>query len=279
MALSHTVAILTSDPSLICCELDRVRALVEIDGPGLALGLGAFEEDVVLQRRYGVGVPRANLWEVPDSDAAIVWAGPLGVGMSLEDNTPPFRFRQWLFAFSGAVDVADRVRERLLGELPDFLQRSVRGSTLGEVVFGVYLAALRSLGRIEDRTLEAPVAAQLLAKVARTVEQAAGDLGGREKPAMALVATNARVLAAARRGEQPMSFKLLEGDPTCARCGLDTTMKDTLPLVRDHRRRRSVVIAATRALAGRSEGWVPVPDGGAVAVDRKLALQVLPGSK
>jgi hypothetical protein len=266
------LAIYTSDPMLVCCELDRVRAQVPWDTDSLPLGIGAYQDAVVLQRCYGVGASRQDAWEVPDSEAVIITAGPLEEGKSLEENMPPFRFRQWLFSLVGEVAQADRVRDRLVAELPDFLQRSVRGSTLGEVVFGLFLSELRALGRIEDATLEAPLAAQLLAKAARVVEQVSAEVGGTARPSFAMVATNGRLLAAARRGARPLSFRLLEGDPTCARCGLDATARENDPLVRDHRRRRSVVLSALAQV----EGWVPVPDGAAVAIDRKLALQLLP---
>lgn len=273
--MSHTVALLTLDASLVRCELDRVRPQLELADEGLAVGVGAYGDDQVLQRCYGAGVPRAGLFEVPDSPAVLLHAGPLAVGQSLEENTAPFRFRQWLFAMCGEVDRADRVRERLLSELPDFLLRSVRGSTVGEVAFGVFLAELRRLGRIEDPQLEAPVAAQLLSATARAVAVAAQAAGAERPPAFALVATNGRLLVAARRGDHPLAFRLLEGDPVCKRCGLEPGAREADPLVRDHRRRRSVVIAA---LAPRNEGWKPAPENGAIAVDRKLSLQVLPGA-
>ena len=269
--MSRFAAILTSDPMLVRCELDRVRPQLELDDKALVIGVGAYDDAVVLQRRYGAGVPRAELWEVPDSDAVIFHAGSLKVGQSLEDNAQPFRFRQWLFAHLGQVDQAERVRDRLLAELPDFLQRSVRGATLAEVVFGVFLSELRTLGRTEDPNLEPAVAAQLLIKAARVVEQASAGAGGTQKSQQSLVATNGRLLVAARRGG-PLAYSLLEGEPSCKRCGLLGDGKDADPLVRDHRRKRSVVVATHPT---RVDAWAAIPDGGAVAVDRKLAVQVL----
>lgn len=269
--MSRIVAILTSDPMLVRCELDRVRPQLSFDDPSLVAGVGAYEDGVVLQRRYGTSTPRVELWDVPDSDAVVFHAGALAVGQSLEENAQPFRFRQWLFAHLGAVEQAERVRDQLLAELPDFLQRSVRGSTLSEVVFGIFLSELRAVGRTEDPNLEPAIAAQLLLKTCRAVEQATSGAGGAQKPQQAMVATNGRLLVAARRGA-PLSYTLLEGEAACARCGLTADGKDTDPLVRDHRRRRSVVLATHPA---RAEAWVAVPDGGALAVDRKLAIQVL----
>ena len=179
--------------------------------------------------------------------------------------------RQWLFAHAGKVDQQERVRGRVLTMLPDFLQRAVRGTTLSEAIFLLFLAQLRDLGRMEDVGLPAPLAAQLLLKTARTVEQVSSEVGGTSKSTLNLGATNGRILVAARLGAQPISYKLLEGDAVCERCELTGIGKDSEPLVRDHRRRRSVLLTTSP----KSNGWVEVADGSALAVDRKLAIQVL----
>jgi glutamine amidotransferase len=247
-----------------------VRPHVVLEGPGLVAGLGAYQDEVVLQRRYGVGAT-GQLWEVPLSEVVLLHAGPLPVGLSPEDDAQPFRFRRWLFAHVGEVDRADAVRDRLFEELPEYLQSVVRGGTLSEVIFARFLSELRAVGRIEDPTLEGPLAAGLLQKTARAVEQASGEVGGTAKARLALVATNGRVLVAARRGQQPLVYRLLEGQAECARCGIAADAKASEVAVRDHRRRRSVVVATSPHSA---EGWVPVPDGGALSVDRRLAVTV-----
>jgi len=111
-----------------------------------------------------------------------------------------------------------------------------------------------------------------LVKTAKVAEQASTRAGGTQRPSLAMVATNGRLLVAMRRGAQGLAFKLLEGDRRCERHGLTGEESDALPEVRDHRRRRSVVVATDPS---RSDSWVAVQDGGAVAVDRKLSLQVL----
>lgn len=270
--MARFAAISTSDASLVRCELDRLRPHVEFDGEGLVVGVGAYAQTVVLQRFYGLGVAHAEVWEVPDSETAILAAAPLPPGRSIEADAPPFRFRQWVFALAGAVDAADRVRERLFGTLPDFLRRVIRGVTIDEVVFACFLSELRDLGRLEDPQLEASVAAQVLARVARRVEAVSAEVGGTQKPSLAAVATNGRIVVAARRGAQPLSYALYEGEPTCARCGLTGETSDPVLLVREHRRRRSVVVA-TNPLRGTS--WVHLADGCALAIDRRLEVQVL----
>jgi hypothetical protein len=270
--MSRFVALMTSEPFLVRCELHRVRADVALDQPDQAVGVGAYEDHTALLRRYGPGAPRADLWEAPESDAVVLMAQSLPVGQSLEDNMQPFRFRQWLFAQAGHVERAESVRQALMESVPDYLQRAVRGGTVSEVMFATFLKNLRNIGRMEDPGLEAPVAAQVLAQTARTVDQIAGEVSGPGKAQLAFVATNGRMLIAAGRGHEHLYYRPLEGEGTCERCGLKSGGKDSEPLVRDHRRRRSIVVS-THPM--KPQAWVPLANGGAIAVDRKLALHVL----
>ncbi len=266
--MSRLFAISTSDPSLLRCELDRATPLVSLDGDGLALGLGAYEDLQLVQRRYGVGVTRTDLWALEPSQTVVVHAGSPPLGQQVEDMAQPFRWRQWLFVQEGAIARAQAVRERLTEQLPDFLQQSLKGPSLEEAVFATFLAELRGLGRIEDPDLEAPLAGQLLARTASHVQLAAGPS---QRVPLALVATNGRVLVATVNGAQPLFYSLLEGDAVCRRCELSGTEKTVIPLVRDHVRRRSVLLATHPV---KSDGWQPVPEGRALSVGRSLELQV-----
>ena len=270
--MSRFVALMTSEPFLVRCELHRIRPDVTLDQPDQAVGVGAYEDHTTLIRKYGPGVPRSDLWEAPESDAVVLMAQTLAIGQSLEDNMQPFRFRNWLFAHAGHVERADSVRTALMEMVPEYLQRAVRGGTVSEVMFALFLKSLRDIGRMEDPGLEPGVAAGLLAQTARTVDQIAGEVTGPGKSQLAFVATNGRMLIAAARGHEHLYYRLLEGEGTCERCGLKAGGKDSEPLVRDHRRRRSVVVATHPTKA---QAWMPLADGGALAVDRKLALNVV----
>lgn len=266
--MTRLFAISTSDASLMCCELERARHLLALDDEGLVLGLGAYDDSQLIQRQYGVGVTRSDMWELPTSETALYTAGPPPVGRPIEESAQPFRMRQWLFSMAGTLK-DPHTRERLAEQLPDFLQRSLRGPTVEEAVFATFLSELRTLGRTEDPDLEAPIAAQLLARTAQHVEEAAGQA---HKASIALIATNGRVLLAATRGGHPLSYRLLEGEGACSRCGLTGDEKAATPLVRDHRRRRSIVFATDPL---KPDAWLPVPEAKAVAVGRALQLQIV----
>jgi len=266
-------ALFTSDPFLVRCELERVRSQFSLGEPSEVVGVGAYEDSVVLLKRYGAGVPRPDLWQAPETDVVLFHSQAPTSATPQDENTQPFRLRQWLFAHAGEVAQADRVRERILKLLPDFLLRAIRGTTVSEAIFALYLAQVRDLGRMEDPQLPAPLAAQLLLKAARMVEQLSSEVGGTSKSTLSLAATNGRLLAVARLGAAPIHYKLLEGDAACTRCGLLADGKDSEPLVRDHRRRRSVLVASKPT----TTGWLEVEDGQALAIDRKLSVQVLRG--
>lgn len=264
--MSQVLALITSDAALLRCELDRVRARFPFE-QGAVVGVGGWQDGQVVERRYGAGAGD-EAWAAPESEVCLLASRVLGVGQGLEASAQPFRFRQWLFAASGGLERAAAVRERLREELPGFLASAVRGPTWEEAAFATFLAELRELGRIEDPSLDASTAALRLAASARAVEQVAGGPG---RAGFALVASNGRLVVATRRGGEAVSYTLLEGRAECARHELGARAPETTALVRDHRRRRSVAVASG-VVAG--DGWVALPDGATLAVDRRLAVTI-----
>lgn len=268
--MSQVLALITSDAALLRCELDRVRQRF-VPEPNAVVGVGGWQDGQVVQRNYGVSNPTDDVWDAPDSEVAMLASRSLGVGQGVDDSAQPFRFRRWLFAASGSLDRADAVRERLREELPEFLQSAVRGPTWEEAAFTRFLAELREIGRIEDSQLDANTAAQKLGAAAKVIEQLSAAVGVTARPSFSLVASNGRVVIATARGGAQLSYALLEGNAQCARHELSADAKESEPLVRDHRRRRSVVVASG-VEAG--DGWVSLPDGATLAVDRRLSVTI-----
>ncbi len=268
--MSQVLALITSDAALLRCELDRVRPQFPFQTGGV-VGVGGWQDGQVVQRRYGLGALAGDAWEAPDSEVALLASRVLGVGQGIEDSAQPFRFRQWLFAAAGNLERADEIRERLREELPEFLAAAVRGPTWEEAAFARFLAELRDIGRIEDAELDSVTAAARLGSCAKAIEQVSGGAGVTTRPGFALVASNGRVVVATRRGSQTLSYALLEGQADCARHELTAHSSDAEPLVRDHRRRRSVVVASG-VPAG--DGWVMLPDGATLAIDRRLSVTI-----
>jgi hypothetical protein len=266
--MSQVLALITQDSALLKCELDRVRSAFPLSDRSVS-GIGAWQEGQVVQRTFGAGVAADGLWEAPESEIVLLGARALGVGQDVETAAQPFRFRNWLFAAAGELERASAVRERVWNELPEFLQGAVKGPTWEEAAFVRFLAELRAAGRMEDPNLDATTAANAMASCAKGLEQVSAAVGVTARPKFAFVASNGRLVVAARRGGQPLSYLLLEGRAECARHGLAADARDGESLVRDHRRRRSVVVSSAPG-----EGWVALPETATLAIDRKLTITV-----
>jgi predicted glutamine amidotransferase len=266
--MSLTLAVYTSDPNLMRCELSRLAGQVP-SLVGAPMGAGWFSEDNVLLQRHGAQAPSHELRDLGptlQSDALLVHSQTLPLGLSLEENTQPFRFREWLFVQAGRI-AGQRFRTEAQDLLPEHLMRGIKGETQAEVCFAFFLAQLRSLGRTHDRQLEAAAAAAALGHTARTVER----LSAHRDDVVNLFATNNRVLVAARLGAQPLYYRLMEGAPTCELCGLDEGA-ESAAAVRAHLRRRSVVVASHVTSPG---AWLELPDAAALAVGPAMTVEQL----
>jgi glutamine amidotransferase len=272
--MSVVLAALTSDPNLLRCELHRLASQVLLQGEqrSNAVGVGAYAQDEVLLRRFaGDGELTLDSLAPPhESEALLFHGGRLPLGLSLEDNTQPFRARRWLFAHQGGIHGFEQLRAGLMAALPEHLQRQVRGGTDSEVLFAHFLRHLRDVGRTDDPRLEAPLAARLLADTAREVAKAGADAGIPRTSTLNLVATNGSLLVACRFGEEPLFYTRLEGSAECEVCGVTAGTPETQPAVGAHRRRRTVVVASH---VKRLAGWVELPQGTALAVGPDLQVQ------
>lgn len=266
--MAHLLALLGNDPTQIHCQLHRIRDQALLGAWG-ALGLGHYADDapLVAKRPADVGThDLVALTEGLHSPALLAVARGPGFRFD-EDATDPFRFRQWLFAMDGALeDFADR-REAVLEELPDLIRRQIRGPTDREHVFALFLRHLRDRNRLDDPNAPAPDVARCLADTVRAIDRLDRDQGGTRSAPLALIATNGRLLVAARRG-RPLFYRLQEGAGDCAACEVED---DRDPRAAVHRRARAVVLASEPATRTR---FIEVPDGSVVAVGRSLDINI-----
>jgi predicted glutamine amidotransferase len=65
-------------------------------------------------------------------------------------NTHPFQYGKWSFAHNGNIKAFDRIKEKLLAEIPDQKKKYVIGSTDSEVVFYFLLAKINQRVDIFD---------------------------------------------------------------------------------------------------------------------------------
>jgi predicted glutamine amidotransferase len=275
--MSVALAVLTSDPNLLRCELSRLERQVGLrdEGRADAVGIGAYADDDVLLRRFPSGkeLTLEALAPPHESEALLFHARRLPLGLSLEENTQPFRSRRWLFAHQGTLEHFSELRTRLLAPLPDHIKRQIRGETDSEVAFALFLHRLWETGRMDDSRLEAEVAGGVLADTARELARASVAAGAARASTVNLLATNGFILVASRLGELPLYYTRLEGTDACEVCGVTPATPETNPAVPAHRRRRSVVVASH---VRRPAGWVELAEGTTLAVSEDLRVRHLP---
>ena len=274
--MSVALAVLTSDPNLVRCELHRLEGQVALqeEGRSNAVGIGAYSQDDVLLQRFprDANLTLESLAPKHESEALLFHGQRLPVGLSLEENTQPFRSRRWLFAHQGVVEGFDELRASLLAPVADFLKRQIRGETDSEVAFARFLQKLWDLGRADDPRLEAEVAGRLLAETARELSQASARAGAARTSTVNLLATNGFIVVATRLGGRPLSYTRLEGTDHCEVCGITPSTSESQPGVVAHRRRRSVVVASH---VKRPAGWVELAEGTTLAVETDLSVRHL----
>ncbi|HVO21602.1 MAG TPA: class II glutamine amidotransferase [Anaeromyxobacter sp.] len=270
-------AILQSDANLLRCQVARLGAHVSLQegtAPPDAYGFGHYHAGNVLLSRRPSGAPLPltlpDLVGRVDSEALVVHARRATIGKAKDENTHPFRFRRWLFAHDGTVEAFDRVRPRLLAELPDFLRRNIAGDTDSEHAFMWLLKELKDAGALDDLDADAPAVGRALARTVRRLEAYSREAGEQRPARLCFVATNGRVMAATRRGG-PLFYALLEGIIPCPVDGITDQTPESDPRLRPHRRVKAVCFAS-RLLS--PNGFIEVPEGSVVSVSRSLQVTV-----
>jgi glutamine amidotransferase len=208
-------ACICNQPQRLPAALAPVRAALLAQPPVSRWGLGYIQGgDVLLVR-----TPKASATPVDlagpltaeiKTDCAIAQAvrdegGTLGG----TDNTPPFRFRRWMYAQTGLDHqlFVDEIAPRLLEHIPEYLRRNLKGRTPAELTFHVFLAMLHDEGNIDDPNLPPAASRRALAATLRLVT---AELARAGKPvAMGNVAlTNGRSMVVAHLDE-PLRLRRL----------------------------------------------------------------------
>ncbi|MCA1829815.1 MAG: class II glutamine amidotransferase [Myxococcales bacterium] len=269
--MAEFLAIHQSDASLLACTLRRLAGKVSLGGVEPAAGVGFFQsDDVLLRKRPLAGQKPApeKLAEGVESEAALICSGAVGGSARAfnEQMTLPFRFKRWLFATAGQPDALGPVRGALLKGLPDYLRRSVKGDSGAEILFFTFLAKLRDAGRLDDADVDAITSARALAAAVGEAERAF-EQQGTPLPALALLATNGRVMTALRRGH-PLFLGVIDGLIPCARCEIAEGASDLDPRVNSHRKLRAAMFVSGPQEA--PEGFRELAEGEILAVPRGL---------
>jgi predicted glutamine amidotransferase len=172
-------ACMCNKPERLPAALAPVRAALVAQPPVSRWGLAYVQGgDVLLVR-----TPKASSTPV-DLSAPLIAADNAGrsdcaIAHAVRDssdqaftgpaNTPPFRFRRWMFAQTGSLVFGDELAGRLLEHVPEYLRRNIKGRTSAELVFHLFLAMLHDEGNIDDPNLPTQATRRALAATLRLV--------------------------------------------------------------------------------------------------------------
>jgi hypothetical protein len=203
-------ACMCNQPQRLSAALAPVRAVLLAQPPvsrwGLAYSQGG---DVLLVR-----TPKSSLKPVD-------LAGPLAeiptdcaIGQAVHDdrytgtdNTPPFRFRRWMFAQAGMPDL-DAVSPRLIEHVPEYLRRNLKGRSPGELVFHVFLAMLHDEGSVDDPNIPVQTTRRALAATLKLVAAEQAKLGAAVTTLGNIAVSNGRSMVVTRL-DQPLRLRRL----------------------------------------------------------------------
>ena len=254
-------ATMCNQPQRLAEALAPARASLVAPPPVARGGIGYVQGGEVLLAR----TPRASrepidlylsLTETP-SDCVIGEAVAETGGPAGNDNTPPFRFRRWMYAQQTTARVED-VWTTLVDRLPDFVKRGIRGRSAAELTFHVMLAMLHDQGGLDEVNLPLATTRRTLGAALALVASEltkAGKAGVLGNP----VVSNGRSLAFARApGGTPVYLRRLwvKGERS----------------ERDEQFRGVLLISRPGAHPG--EGFEEVPAGSAVLVSRDLRIDI-----
>ncbi|MCL2777990.1 MAG: class II glutamine amidotransferase [Polyangiaceae bacterium] len=195
-------------------EADALR--VHSKGTALGWGVGFYQGGEVLMRRRPIDesetIEVAKLAGDVNADMMIgqVQSAAAGTRLTLHtENTPPFRYRQWLYAQAGSVPSFPSIRERLVTRLPIFLKSAVRGETDAEILFAIFLSFLHQNGSLHDRLVSVACVRDALRSSLAVVTAMGADVS-HERANLNLVVSNGEHVFAVHAGE-PMGYRLFRG--------------------------------------------------------------------
>ncbi len=249
-----------NQPQRLVEALTPVRSALVVPGPVSRWGLGYVQGGEALLVR----TPRSSLEPVDllaplqeiRTDTAMGQA-VVDARVSGTDNTPPFRFRRWLFVGHEGASL-EPIWPRLLQHVPDYMRRNLKGRMSAELRFHLLLAMLHDTGGLDDPNLQIGTirraVAAALALVSREATEAglAGAVGN-------LIVGNGRTMVAARV-DQPMYLRRLwvRGERT----------------ERDDSFRGVLLVSGPGSAPG--EGFEELPLGQAALISRDLRVDLAP---
>lgn len=161
--MSRVLSLVGNRPDVCGVAAKKYAHLLQVETHGKALGwgIGFYQAGEALLRRRPLDDREViEIAALNDVSAGLIIAQirTPGVGALRTENTPPFRYRDWLFAQRGTIAAFEQIREPLLERVPEFLRCNMRGETDGEAMFYLFLSCLdEAVGLDRDRISAAQI--------------------------------------------------------------------------------------------------------------------------
>jgi predicted glutamine amidotransferase len=182
------------------------------------------------------------------------------VGGQRTENTPPFRYRNWIFCYSGTLNRFETIKEEMLLSVPDFIRRNIRGNTDSEHLFHLFLSFLNDTGRMDDPRIPPDIAARALAATLAYANRLITDRGGSPLTGCCLLSNGSIVLASRRT----LDLKIIRNS------SYSSAEKDGRPVSASHL--KSVVILGG-TVTSQMPGWEDVAENAIVTIDSQLNIK------
>ena len=276
--MNRLVAYIGNDPDRLACALQPAREALRVFSAGSAAdwGLGFIQGgDVLLQKRSRSSTAQVDFFDLAQDLRAEALVGRATQGENERASTAnvgPFLFSYLLFGAVCELGDISQIRWRLLDSIPEFLRRNIRGHSPSEQVFHLFLAFLHDAGLLESLSAQPEPAHRALSESIAFIDRLLAASGAASSK-LALVVTNGRCLVALSHG-LPFQYIEVRGVPVCPVCG---GKESDAPHDRaiSHDQLKAVILEADHR-ADRRAGWQPIPDGGALLVGPKFAVQTVP---
>jgi glutamine amidotransferase len=214
VTMSRVLALVGNRPDVCGVAAKKYAHLLQVETHGKALGwgIGFYQAGEALLRRRPLDDREViEIAALHDISAGLIIAQirTPGVGALRTENTPPFRYRDWLFAQRGTIAGFEQIRDALLERLPEFLRCNMRGETDGEAMFYSFLSCLdEAVGLDRDRISALQIRDALRAAIARA-DQLLARAGQTEATVDWFVSDGELLVALHRTGT--MMYRRFEG--------------------------------------------------------------------
>ena len=272
----------SSIPSLIHYSLhDAENALViqsKKHSDGWGVGFYVNKECFVVKRAHAAfkdfNFPQLTKTLISDAIVCHIRKGTIG-DKKKRQNCHPFQFGQWLLAHNGTVRNFNRVKRKILGEIPKDLQKHILGNTDSEHVFYLFIHYLKLEYKNKniDKLKDVEIAKSALVKTIHKIDEWAHSFSSKKKSSLNLILTNGKVLLAIRRGKSLFHTenRIVMGIPEII---IKTSVKEKKIVKKREDMERYFLVSSEKL--SKSAFWERVPENSLITVDSNVKFDIVP---